>query len=280
MLLWIKRTWLVAVLVFLCVFFWQEKAIFSMLTEHNHSLWLIAATTCIFLGKLVCIDLVHSSLLMQNQRHHYFNSAYWYGSADIAKYIPGGIWPIVGRLAMYKQHMPKTTALRAFVLETGVIIGVPLAIGIGFILPCPAAISVGVSLGLLLLGTGLCVILSKQNLPPADTAHLWLLAARAVAGQLLCWLLFFPLSLYLLTDGFSYFKITGSFDLAFAIGQLAVFAPSGIGVREWVFDIFFNAENQALIIATLLFHRLLWAVADISLFFIVNFSKKLGTHNI
>jgi uncharacterized membrane protein YbhN (UPF0104 family) len=60
--------------------------------------------------------------------------------------------------------------------------------------------------------------------------------------------------------------ITGAFSLSWVIGYLTIFAPGGIGVREYLLTVlltsFFSAEEVA-IYATM--HRLIWVLEEIVL---------------
>ena len=63
-------------------------------------------------------------------------------------------------------------------------------------------------------------------------------------------------------------EMAGIFNLSFAAGQLAIFAPSGIGVREFVVSFFANTQltsNARLIVELALAHRLVWLVADFTM---------------
>ena len=57
--------------------------------------------------------------------------------------------------------------------------------------------------------------------------------------------------------------IGSAYDLSFGVGYLAVFAPSGIGVREVVTTIVLPELNKTGIIAATLYLRVLILIADL-----------------
>lgn len=270
MLVWIQRGWLISIGVFLCMFIWREHATFSAQLAASGLTLVLAVITSILIAKLVCIDLAYTSLLLLGQKCRYVDAAFWYSTADIGKYLPGGIWPTVGRLAMYRNHFSSTIATRAFVVETIILIGIPLVIGITMAFEAYGpllAIAITCSSGLLLM---YCTSKGLRTESAGMTRNRRLvLVLRCVTGQLGCWLILFPGGVYLLLKGLDFFRVVAAFDLAFALGQLAIFAPSGIGVREWAFDLLLRDWDSSFIVATLIFHRMLWLLADVVFYLIV-----------
>ena len=266
MLIWIQRGWLLCIGAFLCVFIWREHMAFGEQLAASDLMLVLTVIASILIAKLVCMDLAYTSLLLLGQNCRYVDAAFWYSTADIGKYLPGGIWPIVGRLAMYRAHFSNAISARAFIVETTILIGIPLTIGtamaFGSYGPL-SAIAVVCSSGLIL---AYCIFkaprIESQSYGMTRNQRL-VLVTRCIAGQLVCWLILFPGGLYLLLEGLEFFSIVAAFDLAFSLGQLAIFAPSGVGVREWVFDYLLRDHSGGFLIAILIFHRALWFLADI-----------------
>ena len=60
-------------------------------------------------------------------------------------------------------------------------------------------------------------------------------------------------------------RLAGVFNIGFSVGQLAPFAPSGIGVREAIVSLLLReigSTNLRLMIELVFTHRLIWMVAD------------------
>jgi hypothetical protein len=93
---------------------------------------------------------------------------------------------------------------------------------------------------------------------------------RVILGQALIWFGYgaaFALVLRLPGDGWTAMLTYGSaYDLSFGAGMLAVFAPSGIGVREAVTTLFIGNRDAADILAATIYLRGLILVADLLVF--------------
>lgn len=192
-------------------------------------------------------------------------SFFAYSAADIAKYVPGGIWAIASRLVMYRQlGMGRGPTVKALALEQAWLAGAAAAVG--------AALYVGArwdgpwTLAAACLGvtgwTGL-VIVSRYWLPPAAAGRtpgsgvllatqgaLWLLAGAGFA---------------VLEPDADGLLLAGAFCLAFSAGLLVPFAPGGVGVRETVaLALLVPMMSTGDAARLLLVSRGLWIVADVT----------------
>ncbi|MEW6219635.1 MAG: hypothetical protein AB1634_08910 [Thermodesulfobacteriota bacterium] len=161
-----------------------------------------------------------------------------------ARYLPGGIWHTVGRAADYHQFgvQPRRLAL-FFFLETGLAPALALLLG-GFCLFVQLGSSrwgLAGALGMAAggLGLGLIPVLAHRFMP--ETGGLTLaryLKATGIMG--LFWLgagatFVTYLSAFgegLLGDG--PLAVAGTYLFAWAVGNLTIFAPQGLGVFEMV----------------------------------------------
>ena len=95
---------------------------------------------------------------------------------------------------------------------------------------------------------------------------------KVVIGQILIWVgygLAFAIILSVVPDTFSQKALYASaYDLSFGVGMLAIFAPSGVGVREAVTALVIDNRPLAEIIAATIYLRALILVADIGVFLI------------
>lgn len=159
-----------------------------------------------------------------------------------SRYLPGGIWHTVSRMTdLHRMGISRTRLSTLVLMENLIPLGVAMAIG-GLLLyltgdtrlPVVAAVFGGI---LILASTPLVVrhrlFLNKRGLALAPyiasvlvVAAFWTVAATAFVSY---WLAF-PGADF----AGSLFKTYGAYLLAWAAGFVAVFAPQGIGVFEWV----------------------------------------------
>ncbi len=210
-----------------------------------------------------------------------FNS---FALTQFSKYLPGGIWPILGRATLLAGNKPRLLA--ASTLEAGIKVIAALALSMLLIdtsnqIPAGAAVIVVVTV---------LVLLRPQVLSPL------LGLARRVSGRFELDLSAFSqihISLAVLLSagtwviiGYAYavfingfveapvVVLIGAFALAWAVGFLVIPAPAGIGVREVVLVVAttpFLTEPLALVLA--LAARVWWMAGD-ALFFTLGLLTK------
>ena len=239
----------------------------------------------IMLGKLSMVVQVHLTLKAAGEGRGFLFSWMAYSLADVGKYLPGGIWGIAGRLGIYKQaNIPIKLGARLVLIETFLIIFYSSAIGLAILLWT----------GMLDFGTTKRIVLAFACLL-APFVLTFTFFIRLGIGTVV-WT-FLILSLTWLAFGVSFalvagkdlcceIEMAGIFNIGFAAGQLAVFAPSGIGVREWVISILSHPYEGAatrLIIELALGHRFIWMIADFGMLLLIglirfptNFSGKVA----
>jgi hypothetical protein len=186
---------------------------------------------------------------------------YSYSMADLAKYLPGGIWGFVGRIALYRSlRLRPATIGRALVLEQIWLVGGALAVG--FALFAVGRLDVRWQL-LSMVGavTWMVFLILSGRLAGGQRISLGQ-AAGLAAIQLGLWLaagLGFAL---LLPSG--YLAGAGIFNIAFAAGLLVPFAPSGIGVREAaVAALALPSLPIETILQAMVLSRVVWIAADV-----------------
>ena len=198
--------------------------------------------------------------------------AWWaYSVADLSKYLPGGFWGIAGRIYLYLDNgIPLAIASRAFLIESIIIALFSVCLGVSMITAGGSFLA-----GLYLLFTIVSLAITSyvilhllmHRLPTSKKLLCWL-------GQITAWLCF-GLSFALLSTTFypeqNMLSMGGIFDVAFAAGFFAFFAPSGIGVREAVMGYWahFASQDISMILKLTIIHRGIWAISDAMMFFAV-----------
>lgn len=162
-----------------------------------------------------------------------------YFLANLARYIPGGIWHFVGRtLWLVSQGHNPQRAVESLVLEQGIILIAGIGTGfvfMRFILLSPLVLGFFV---LVLLSVLLSVMHGSCERPP------WIKWFVLLVNYIVFWILYGVANLYFaaaivddigtVTD-FSPTKIIGQAILSWVVGYVIFFVPGGWGVRELAF---------------------------------------------
>lgn len=218
-----------------------------------------------------------------------------YAKAWLGRYLPGKVTWILGKIYFASaKGIPRRKLGAAAVLEGGLQTGVSLLLAL-LLLTLDARLDViSPSMRMLLLLTGgaifvtllppvfnrlLAVIysrLKKQALPIDDKVDAKTLMSGGVlyaVGFLLTgisYLLFTMAFIPELTTG-DFLFVVGTFNLAGAIGIIALFAPSGLGVRESVQLLLLPVVMPAELALVVTMAARLWSVAvDVVFFAIAN----------
>lgn len=184
--------------------------------------------------------------------------AAWFYS-QLGKYVPGKVFLYLGRLHFYvREGRPAGPVTLAFGVEFvgNLAASFFTVIVAGFTLDVPGFVQyrwlLAVALGVLVVGLhprllewaiGRAARLFRRSPFPVTLTYPQLL--RYLGFYVLNWLLF-GVALYVIIRSFypldfsSILYLTGAFALSSMIGILAVFAPSGLGVREGILALFLN----------------------------------------
>ncbi|HRE18588.1 MAG TPA: hypothetical protein PLW86_16230 [Rhodocyclaceae bacterium] len=159
-----------------------------------------------------------------------------------AKYLPGGIWQSVARFAAYrKMEIRNSDSMTILIAEHVFALGVSIALGSSLLLVfTPAPTVTLLAVGLLVVGLVLllcsAVWLLRKRISQArtlrwvfglafSTALFWVLAS---ASFCIYWVGVFGFS------GTDIPLLASSYLLSWAVGFIAIFAPQGLGIFEWV----------------------------------------------
>ena len=187
----------------------------------------------------------------------YAPAARIWATSEMARYLPGAIWQVVGRVYLSKPYgVPAALVTTSQILEVCIFLFANVLIAGSCLLYFGAkmapqarpwlytALVLVPTLGILLhpkIFYGIAnSILTKLNKPPITRR----LGGRKLV-ELLMWmilgLVMQSLAVYLITDPVLHLKlawwwvVAGAYCLAWCAGFLAFWAPGGIGVREIVF---------------------------------------------
>jgi hypothetical protein len=225
----------------------------------------VLALALIVAGKVLVILLVRAVLRSAGEERGLAFAWHSYSRADIAKYIPGGVWGFTSRLAIYRTvGIGLAKGGKLLLAETVILLAASFASGAFFIavsefaMPWSAACGVAAAISI--------YVVVRMVLPMANR---WS-AAAITLQQLSAWILFgFSFAILIPLAQTFWPQLAGIFNVGFAAGTIAIFAPSGIGVREfvvgWLASRMGGVSIQNLIELSIL-HRTVWIVADLLVF--------------
>jgi hypothetical protein len=259
---WLSAVWIALVLGFaIWALIRQPVAIADLLNQITIGRGL-AALALIVLGKFLVIALVRATLCDVSEDRD-FGFAWWtYSMADVAKYLPGGIWGFAGRLGLYKGGgISLRRGGRALTAETVLLLVFSLGLGAVALALHRAGewlLQAAIVLGYL----AAMFAVTRLALPRLTSMRLTVV----VAQQTLAWI-FFGGSFALLITAHAHEIAAwlGVFDIGFAAGTAAIFAPSGLGVREAVVGWLAGRDMLVAVrtaVEVTIVHRLIWMVAD------------------
>ena len=215
----------------------------------NASLGRLLGATILLIG-VFFVDATGWALILRNlgETQLSFRQAWWvWMASSISRYLPGGIWPYASRIAMAQSAgvKPGTTAL-SLVLEilllavSALVVSVPALLGVsgGPISPIAAAVGIivglcalhprSLSIGRRLPGRVGRMVAEIQPVPYRQMLYLFFY-------YVVFWCLFgaaFTLFAHSLGIEIALTLASSAFALAFFLGFIAIFSPSGLGVRE------------------------------------------------
>jgi uncharacterized membrane protein YbhN (UPF0104 family) len=201
---------------------------------------------------------------------------------QLGKYLPGSVWAFVLQTELAKRAgVPRAIGFAGALITVGIATATSLAVGL---LGLPALLAVGGVVPWLLLALAPIAIVCA--LPPVLSRLLalvfrvlrrpqpphrlgWSDTGRVAMWSVTAWFLF-GTHLALLAGGVTgpgldgWIRSIGAFALAMTAGLVAIFAPSGIGVREAVMVAGLSAYMPVgVALGLALVSRLIFTVADI-----------------
>jgi len=184
---------------------------------------------------------------------------YAYSLADLAKYLPGGIWGLVGRVALYRRlQLSRSVIARAMIVEQVWLVGGAVVTGcLFFSIADGGASAHSIAVIAPILWGGLLHWTRRWATAPTGEPQALMSTIGIQAGLWFCAAVGFGI---LMPEVF--IRAGSAFCLAFAAGLLAPFAPSGIGVREAVVIALAGEVALPDVLRALLLSRVVWIVAD------------------
>lgn len=282
-----RRTALQVLIILLILFFWgralaQNWESFSTFPWQFHWFPILLALLVRFVQMILNATIWWRALALSDAPIPYRTGLSLYLTTQIARYLPGGIWDIVGRFVMGKEAGVSNRSMAASIgLEMGLQVlsgsvfllfalllrqnlDAQRYVWMGVMVAVAAAVILSPPVFTFLTNTGL-----KLLKKPPLTMHLTyanmlvLFLARLVSHGMVGW------GYYLFIQGLTDMPLTvgplamTSYVGSWLIGYLAILVPMGIGVREGVLALLLGGRLPfALITASAIGYRALIALRD------------------
>lgn len=204
----------------------------------------------------------------------------WYFVGQLGKYVPGGIWAVVGSAELAvgggasraRGYGAMFLALGAAYLAGIVTVAALLPFDVGLLRGAPSvgALLLLIPLGVLavhpvVLGQVLALVRRLSGVPIELEIPAWASSLRLVLGHVPAWL-GIGLATWLVTQGLgaasSLFNVLLASILAWVVGFLVVPVPGGLGVREAVFVATATSLSSGMAAAVAVVARVLFVLVD------------------
>lgn len=225
---------------------------------------LLTSFALLLAGRFMLAEVPRRATTLVGWTPPYLRMLYMYIFTQLARYLPGGIWHLVGLGGFYRANgLSVAKAGKAIILEQAWLILSALAIG--------TVLWGGHSENwnlLIIIGpiVALVAVLRFINRAYANSND-WPFIARLVVLLSCAWILI-GLSFWAILPGDPPpILATGGFCLSWVIGAVVVFAPGGIGVRETVLTVFLvTAMDPEVTLVYAAVHRLMFVASEFALF--------------
>jgi glycosyltransferase 2 family protein len=203
-----------------------------------------------------------------------------------AKYLPGGIWSSVGRASDYMRLGNDARQVGWFFLvENLILVAVTLSLGAALVATLPQSVLLREILGWLPLPGILGLIFMPLGLQLLSRKRLTLHSSSAfysaVLGTLIFWCLagasfaFWIAAFPGLELQVNAVQTAGVYVFSWSIGYLALFAPQGIGVSEFVSGYLLAGADAARLLGFIVSFRLMVLTVDLITWSLSFFMRNL-----
>lgn len=275
----LKFVWIIAVVIGGVYYVIKNYAQAIQYLNTISPLKLVASVVLILIARLLNTDLVQRSLELVGWKPNFKEAFNLVSISQLGKYIPGGVWQFVARFAAYKdnnisvKHMGVSFLVENLWMVLGSLfvslfflgISAPVTIldqfGIHLTSHLLQVIAI-ISLGLFIVSLIIIEFAVKTEFHQPKIKNV----LPQLISQLMLWvtmgLSFFVLFSKIGSLNDLFFTI-GAFGISFLAGYVAIFAPGGIGIREYVAVVLFSILFSSSVIGIYtIMHRLLYTVVE------------------
>lgn len=228
---------------------------------------------------LLIVNLVQSSLILFGWKPNFKLAFSFITLSQLGKYVPGGFWQFVARFGAYKENQISYKNMgKSFLIENIWIVSGSFLVGIFFILisqPTTILRKFGITLTTniqMILGISslffwffILIIIEFTTKSEGRKSNI-LNVCKQFLCQLALWVILGVSFFFLFNKTGSLhdlFYTIGAFGLSFLAGYVAIFAPGGIGVREYVAVLLFSLQFSSTEVGIYtIIHRILYTVVE------------------
>lgn len=278
----VKWAWVIAVIVFVGIYFHkhlpEEMEYLKSIRMGN----ILLSVGLLIIGKLAVVELARQSVKRGGWAPGYGQMFSIVTISQLGKYIPGGVWHFAARISSYKENeLSNKKTAKVMVLENLWLVSGALVFGLFMVtlqppsdylysllhVKTPAGAWTALTIALPVLWLVGLIALERIFTGTLDASSLRQIAWIA-AVQLVIWGAMGSSFFFVFQDiGFSSFwLILGGYALSWVAGYVVIFAPGGIGVREFVLVALFASllpTGQIAIYSVV--HRLIYTFVEVGL---------------
>ena len=276
----VKWAWIVLVIVGAGYYCYKNYGKISNYLHTISVVHLIISFLLLMVGKLALSEMTRYSLKKIDVKIDYTDALTITSVTQLGKYLPGGIWHIAGKFGIYKaRQISLKKSTQAIVYENVWLLSSAFVIGSVLLMVsskdvlcsvyqplCSANLQMAIAVTLPILWVIALYIFEKiffKDNPVIAVDFIikfFIMIAIWLSFGVSFWLVFPHIAANFLVP------ITGAFSLSWVVGYVTIFAPGGIGVREYLLTILlasFFSSTEVAIYATM--HRLIWVLEEIVL---------------
>ncbi len=276
----VKWAWIVIVLAGAGYYCYKNYGKISNYLHTVSIINLVISFLLLMVGKLALSEMTRYSLKKIDVKIKYTDALTITSVTQLGKYLPGGIWHIAGKLGIYKaRQISLKKSTQAIIYENVWLLSSAFMIGLVLLMVsskdvlclvyeplCSSTLQMVVAVTFPILWVVALYIFERVFFKDTPVIvkdfimKFFIMIAIWLSFGVSFWLVFPHIAANFLVP------ITGAFSLSWVVGYVTIFAPGGIGVREYLLTVlltsFFSAEEVA-IYATM--HRLIWVLEEIVL---------------
>ena len=228
----------IAGLVFVFYKLFQEYTLSTLMEKLSYFWYIIIPLILINLLSLL-IGIYGWHLILKGYIERplaYTHSYYFFAKTEIAKYLPGNIFHLVGRQALASEYkitqgqMAKTSVLHAFSLLVATLISATLFSL--FVEAIPLYLKVGLILASIISLAVLLLVHTRFSLASKLWINVLFIISITLQGILLAWIVLYQLE----NISWQLFcQVSGIYIISWLVGFVTPGASGGLGVREGTF---------------------------------------------
>lgn len=278
----LKWLWVIAVCAFLGIYLYQHLPEEIIYLQSIQATNIICSVLLLIIGKVALVELARLSVYKGGWGPPLMQMFSIISISQLGKYIPGGIWHFAARINSYKENSLTTeVSAKVMLLENIWLVSGALFSGL-FMLSLHPPIEYLNSLIQIDLSSTFWIVLRitlpiiwiiglvilEHTFKLDENYKTWRRIISLALIQIIIWLAIGGSFFFIFNDiGYEYFfLIVGGYTISWVAGYVVIFAPGGIGVREFILvTLFSNLVPIEQITIYTIVHRLLYTLVEVAM---------------